>query len=149
MQKICFLVFSWREYWLRKLKCFISEIHSSWHLFPWQCRIDMDTYLSIWLICSLFYIWIFVSFFSGLAKKVSFILGTQNSTVNSNCPNAFYPFCAPKWILLFSTFCSHCFKSLLCSFYEIPAICNWFSTNSTSHMEKKNNTILICLVIYF
>lgn len=61
--QICFHVFSWREYWLRKLKCFISKIHSSWCLFPWRCRIDIATYLSIWLICSLFYIWIFVSFF--------------------------------------------------------------------------------------
>lgn len=61
--QICFHVFSWREYWLRKLKCFISKIHNSWRLFPWRCRIDIATYLSIWLICSLFYIWIFVSFF--------------------------------------------------------------------------------------
>lgn len=87
--------------------------------------------------------------FSGLARKVSFILGIQNSTVNSDCPNAFYHFSDPNEVCYSALSVLTVFRACFVFFYEIPAICNSFSTNSTRHMEKRKKKKVILFLLYY
>lgn len=89
--------------------------------------------------------------FSGLARKVSFILGIQNSTVNSDCPNAFYHFSDPNEVCYSALSVLTVFRACFVFFmkYLQSAIHFPLTQHATwKKGKKKSNTILIILFLF-
>lgn len=87
--------------------------------------------------------------FSGLSRKISFILGTQNSTVNSDSPNAFYRFSDPNEICYSALFVLTVFRACFVFFMKyLQSAIHFPLTQQATRGKKKKKKVILFLFVY-